>query len=61
MESMDKSEELLEKLRQPNSKISSLESIPNQIFNLASTLKTVSMDVEQLHKEIKGLKKTITL
>ena len=51
-----KSEELLEKLNQINSKMSRLESIPNQISNMASTLKTVSMEVEQLHKEIKGLK-----
>jgi len=47
--SMDKSEELLEKLNQLNSKMSRLESIPNQISNLASTLKTVSVDMEQLH------------
>jgi len=44
--SMDKSEELLEKLSQLNSKMSRLESIPNQMSHLASTLKTVSMDVE---------------
>ena len=33
-----------------------LESIPNQIFNMASTLKTVFMEVKQLHKEMKGLR-----
>ena len=54
--SMDKSEELLEKLSQLNSKMSRLESIPNQVSNLASTLKTVSVDMEQLLKEIKGLR-----
>jgi len=54
--SMDKSEELLEKLSQLDSKTSRFESIPNQISNLASTLKAVPMNVEQLHKEIKGLK-----
>jgi len=54
--SVDKSEELLEKLSQLNSKMSRFESIPNQISNMASTLKTVSMEVEQLHKEMKGLR-----
>jgi len=44
--SMDNSEEFLEKLSQLNSKMSRLESIPNQISNLASTFKTVSVDVE---------------
>ena len=53
--SVNKSEELLEKLNQLNSKMSRLESIPNQISNMASTLKTVSIEVEQLHKEMKGL------
>ena len=47
--SVDKSEKLLEKLNQLNSKMSRLESIPNQISNLASTLETVSVDMEQLH------------
>jgi len=42
--SVDKSEVLLEKLSQINSKMSRLVSIPNQISNMASTLKTVSMD-----------------
>ena len=54
--SMDKSEELLEKLSQRNSKMSRLVSIPDQISNLASTLKTVSTDMEQLYKEMKGLR-----
>jgi len=36
--------------------MSRLESIPNQISNMASTLKTVSIEVKQLHKEMKGLR-----
>ena len=39
--SVNKSEELLEKLNQLDSKMSRLESIPNQISNMASTLKTI--------------------
>jgi len=37
--------------------MSRLETIPNQICILGSTLKIVSIDVEQLRKEIKGLRK----
>jgi len=36
--------------------MSRLESTPNKICDLASTLKTVSIDVEQLHEEIKDLR-----
>ena len=36
--------------------MSRLESIPNHISNMPSTLKTVSLGVEQLHKEMKGLR-----
>jgi len=50
-------EEVLEKLSSLDAKMSDLETLPKQMCDLASTLNTVSSDVELLHKEIKRLRK----
>ena len=49
-------EEVLEKLSSLDAKMSSFETQPKQMSDLASTLKTVFSDVELLHKEIKRLR-----
>ena len=48
-------EEVLEKLSSLDEKMSGLETLPKQMCDLASTLNSVSSDVELLHKEIKRL------
>jgi len=47
---------VLEKLSSLDAKMSGLETLPKQMSDLASTLNTVSSDVELLHKEILGKK-----
>ena len=49
-------EDVLEKLSSLDAKMSGLETLPKQMSDLASTLNTVSSDVELLHKEILGKK-----
>jgi len=49
-------EEVLEKLSSLDAKMSGIEKQPKQMCDLASTLNTVSSDVELLHKEIKRLR-----
>ena len=49
-------EEVLKKLSSLDAKMSRLETLPKQMSDLASTHKTVSTDVELLHKEIKRLR-----